>query len=293
MPQNLPRPWAPLFQKITTALSVKKQSLIAEATEYRKLREDLLAQQADNVAAAGYKVYSQNDEDGIIAEIFSRIGDGQTFMEIGVENGRECNTHLLMLKGWRGCWVEANAESCTQIRKDLGGDDVPGTFRLIEAFARRDNIADLYHEACSFLNTHQLDFFSLDIDSNDLHVLEAMLAAGARPSVLCVEYNGQFPPPLSLAVEYSDSRPWSLDDYFGASLQAFDDLVGRFGYVLVTCNLIGINAFYVLEEKAGPFPRRSIGELYQPMRLYLTPMPQGHRPTLKFLRDRLLRAALA
>jgi hypothetical protein len=289
--QKLLRPLAPLFQKIVTALSVKKQSIIAESGEYRALREELVKRQPDNVACSGYKVYSQNDEDGIISEIFSRIGGGGTFLEIGIENGRECNTHLLLLKDWRGCWIEANAESCAQIRNDLGRDDVPGKFRLIETFARRDNIADLYRQACSFLDTDQLDFFSLDIDSNDLHVLEAMLSAGARPAVLCVEYNGQFPPPLSVTVEYSDSRPWGLDDYFGASLQAFDDLAGRFGYVLVTCNLVGINAFYVLEEKAGPFARRPIEELYQPMRLYLTPMPQGHRPTLKFLRDKLSRSA--
>jgi len=36
----------------------------------------------------GYKVYCQNDEDGIIAEIFRRIGTtSRTFVEFGVETG--------------------------------------------------------------------------------------------------------------------------------------------------------------------------------------------------------------
>src|SRR5437660_108976 len=58
----------------------------------------------------GYKVYSQNDEDGIIAEIFRRIGVvGKTFVEFGVETGVECNTAKLLVEGFRGLWIEANA----------------------------------------------------------------------------------------------------------------------------------------------------------------------------------------
>src|SRR6516164_6980128 len=40
----------------------------------------------------GFKVYSQCDEDGIIQEIFRRIGTGnRVFVEFGVETGVECN----------------------------------------------------------------------------------------------------------------------------------------------------------------------------------------------------------
>src|SRR5262249_7673878 len=41
----------------------------------------------------GFKVYSQADEDGIIQEIFNRIGaPSRTFIEFGVETGIECNS---------------------------------------------------------------------------------------------------------------------------------------------------------------------------------------------------------
>ena len=64
----------------------------------------------------GFKVYSQNDEDGIISEIFSRIGTtDKRFIEFGVENGLECNTHYLLLKGWSGLWLEGSEESCADI----------------------------------------------------------------------------------------------------------------------------------------------------------------------------------
>ena len=48
----------------------------------------------------GFKVYSQSDEDGIIQEIFKRIGTtNRTFIEFGVETGVECNSVKLLVEG--------------------------------------------------------------------------------------------------------------------------------------------------------------------------------------------------
>jgi hypothetical protein len=47
-----------------------------------------------------YQVFSQNGEDGIIQEIFKRIGTtNKFFFEFGVANGEECNTLLLLHQG--------------------------------------------------------------------------------------------------------------------------------------------------------------------------------------------------
>src|SRR5213595_496662 len=60
----------------------------------------------------GYKVYSQNDEDGIIAEIFRRIGTtDRRFVEFGVETGIQCNSVKLLVEGWQRLWIEANPQS--------------------------------------------------------------------------------------------------------------------------------------------------------------------------------------
>ena len=57
----------------------------------------------------GFKAYSQNEEDGIIQEIFRRIGTiNKTFIEIGVGNGLENNTLYLLLQGWRGLWIDSS-----------------------------------------------------------------------------------------------------------------------------------------------------------------------------------------
>src|SRR3954470_11450387 len=57
----------------------------------------------------GFKMYSQNDEDGIIQEIFRRIDTThRTFVEFGVESCVECNSAKLLIEGWRVLWIEAD-----------------------------------------------------------------------------------------------------------------------------------------------------------------------------------------
>jgi len=46
----------------------------------------------------GFKVYSQSDEDGIIQEIFNRIG---TSNRVFIEAGVECNSVKLLIEGGR------------------------------------------------------------------------------------------------------------------------------------------------------------------------------------------------
>ena len=87
-------------------------SLAARQIELARLWADELAKprHADpkRLLRYGFKVYSQADEDGIIQEIFRRIGTtNRTFVEFGVEAGVECNTAKLLLDGWNGLWIEA------------------------------------------------------------------------------------------------------------------------------------------------------------------------------------------
>lgn len=264
--------------------------MVARVEALERLRREVAARQPGNLAGGGYKVYSQSEEDGIIAAIFEQVGGGRTFLEIGVEDGTECNTHLLALQGWRGQWIEADPAHCGRIREGLGGDSFAGRFRLVEARVRADNAEALYREACGFLGVEQVDFLSIDIDGNDYFVLGALLASGVRPGVICTEYNGRFSPPMRICVTHDDAREWALDDYFGASLQRFHDLLEPHGYRLVTCNLVGVNAFFVRQDKAAGLQTFAPGEVWQPLRLYLSPLPSAHAPSLKFLRDALSEA---
>jgi hypothetical protein len=244
--------------------------------EIRGLRDGLKAAMPDNPAAHGFKVYSQFDEDGIIEEIFRRIGDGRTFVEIGCGNGLENNTHYLLLKGWSGTWVDGSEQNIAEIRQHLPANK---RLKIVGQIVDRENVRDLV--------PRELDLLSLDIDGNDLEVLTSIMTVSS-PKVICVEYNGKFPPPTSVSIRYDPSHTWAHDDYYGASLQAFVDLLE--GYKLVACGLSGANAFFVRKDVAGKFSDYPVGALYQPHRVHLIFLEAGAIPSYKFLANELARA---
>lgn len=63
-------------------------------------------------------VNSQDGEDGIIHEIFRRIGVSQYyFVEIGVGDGYENNTAFLLSQGWKGAWIDADNTFLHAVRR--------------------------------------------------------------------------------------------------------------------------------------------------------------------------------
>jgi hypothetical protein len=93
----------------------------------------------------GFKVYSQNDEDGIIQEIFRRIGmQHRTFIEFGVQTGSECNTAKLLLEGWRGLWIEADSMQVRNMRQSLGMLIGNKSLTLTEALVTAENVNGLF-----------------------------------------------------------------------------------------------------------------------------------------------------
>lgn len=279
------------FQFWTGVHELRKGNAILQTQEYARLRAEAAKRAPENVALSGYKVYSQTDEDGIIAAIFDRVPHDRRFVEIGVQTGIECNTLLLLLKGWRGSWIEGSQNACRNIAEALGGQAFPRRFRATNSFVTRENVAALVSAEMAFIEADELDFFSLDIDGNDLHCMRALLEAGIKPKVVCVEYQGKFPPPVSVTIEYQPDHVWDGTDFMGSSLQVFVDLFGQHGFRLLTCNLTGINAFFVREDFAGLFAEISVETLWQPYRPWLSPFVTGHSPSLGYLQRELALAA--
>jgi hypothetical protein len=254
------------------------------AREVAQLRRELCRSMPENPAARGFKVYSQSDEDGIIETICSRLQlDPGTFVEIGCGDGHENNTHYLLLKDWRGVWIDADASNVALIRASL--PDTRRRLRITCCRVTAENVASLLRQELTALSaTHTIDLLSIDIDGNDLAVAQA--AEAISPKVLIVEYNAKFPYPMSQCVKYDPVHTWKNDDYHGASLGAWVEALGT-RYRLVCCNLAGTNAFFVRGDLAAQFTLRDPAELYQPARFYLTALRSGHRSSLSFLANHL------
>jgi hypothetical protein len=223
----------------------------------------------------GYKVYSQNDEDGIIAEIFRRIGTtSRTFVEFGVETGVECTTARLLVEGWRGLWIESNAGSAAAIRRDFAPFIDGGKLRLQESRVTAENINALIGQGGI---SGEIDLISIDIDGNDYWVWKAIDVV--NPRVVVIEYNATLRPPMALVVPYRADAQWDGSNHYGASLEALVRLAAAKNYRLVGCSVAGVNAFFVRADLAADrfLEPATAREHYEPPRHYFHMLPAGHR----------------
>lgn len=215
----------------------------------------------------GYKVYSQNDEDGIIQEIFKRIGTtNKIFVEFGVEDGLESNCHYLLHKDWSGLWIDGNSDNVSKIKDTFHPVIQSGNLQVKCAFITKDNINSLIREAGII---GEIDLLSIDIDGNDYYVWESIDVI--KPRVVVIEYNGKFPPDYAWKMEYNQNHVWNGSDLYGASLKAYERLGKKLGYKLVGTNVRGVNAFFVRSELTGDkfFEPSTSEALYNPLRLDL------------------------
>lgn len=191
----------------------------------------------------GFKVYSQNEEDGMIAEIFNRIGTtNKFFVEFGVEDGLQCNTHFLLFQGWEGVYMEGSAEFCEKIRENFKIPLKKGQLTLLHSFITAENINDLIAQTKA-KDLVEIDLLSIDIDGNDYHIFNAISVI--KPRVIVIEINAKFPPPVEYVMPYNPTHIWDGSDIQGASLESLTKLAKQKGYNLVATDLKGVNAFFV------------------------------------------------
>lgn len=257
-------------RRLTTLAIIERERYV------ETLLSDPLYRKERRLERFGYKVYSQNDEDGIIQEIFRRIGTtARTFVECGVQNGLENNTLTLLLKGWSGLWIEGSEDCVLHIQKTFRDVISTGRLRVRRAFIDRDNINSLITEHFN----GDIDLLSIDIDGNDIYILDSVNVI--TPRVIVIEYNGKFPPPVDVAQEYNPDHRWDGTDYGGSSLAAVTRVAKDKGYCLVGCGVAGVNAFFIRNDLVGdkfdlPFTAENH---YQPARYFLwQTFVSGHPP---------------
>lgn len=252
-------------------------------------RQDILRlpkyQDEKRLERFGYKVYSQNDEDGIIAEIFRRIGmANRFFIEFGVQDGLECNSHFLLLQGWSGVFIEGGTKYCKEIERNFQTPIAQNRLTLLNEFITAENINDLFAKTRA-VEIGDIDLLSIDIDGNDYHIFKAVKVI--NPRVIIIEMNSKFPPPAEWIMPYNPSHMWDYTDNQGASLESLTKLGKEKGYRLVATNISGVNAFFVREDLCGDkFPEDcSAANLYNAYPIMIHPI--GHRAA-KYLENACL-----
>jgi len=250
----------------------------------KELQESPRYQVPGHLIPYGYKIYSQNEEDGIIREIFNRIGTtNKVFIELGVGNGLENNTLALLFENWKGLWIEGSAQSVDSIKNHFVNTIATGQLSVICSYITRDNVNELLS---SYLQNKEIDLLSVDIDGNDYHVFEHI--SSVAPRVVVIEYNAKFPPPIVFCMRYNEKHVWDSTDNFGASLKFLEIKLGEKGYNLVGCNLTGSNAFFVRQDLTGdkfasPFTAENH---FQPARYWLGMTASGHPASYSTLENR-------
>ncbi len=251
------------------------RDVVSSLNEAERRIVEQMASDADHLLHSEDATRSQNGEDGIIAEIFRRIGTTtSTFVEIGAADGVENCTGALVDSGWGGVWVEGDpekAEAARRLLRGSQGDSEPDAAEVVvlDSFVDRDSVVDLLSSAGV---ARDFDLLVVDIDGNDAWVLERICEVH-RPRVIVVEYNAALGTSRRWVMPYDADHHWDETSRHGASLAALDDIAASFGYDLVGCDSLGVNAFFVQGSESEHFTIRSVEGTWVPPRFNL---PFGH-----------------
>lgn len=221
------------------------------------------------------KVYSQGGEDGILQEIFRRIGTtNKVFCEFGASDGIQNNTVFLLNIGWSGLWIEGGEAAVRRATQRYASYIGSGKLKVQQAFVTAENIESLFQKADL---PEAFDLLSIDIDRNDYYVWAAITRY--QPRAVVIEFSSVFPPGIDWVIPYDANKLWDGSSRTGATLTAYERLGRAKGYALVGCSLSGVNAFFVREDLAqGKFAAPFTAENhYEPPRHYLNWYTPGQR----------------
>ena len=215
---------------------ILKAKLLSVKNRYFKKIKDL--------SDIEFQVYSQWGEDGIIDWLINKYPEiPKSFLEIGTQDYKESNTRFLLInKNWNGFIIEADKAAVEDIKSQR--IYWKHNLRAINEFITKDNINNVIKK---FNIPKKIGLLSLDIDGVDYWVLKKLSALD--PSIIVCEYNSLFGQKKSVTVPYKSnfirSKEHYSNLYYGASINAFIDLMKKKNYFLIGTNSAGNNAFFV------------------------------------------------
>lgn len=225
---------------------------------------------------SGFRVYSQNDEDGILLRIFTQIGMTNRYV---AEIGSNCScsalsvpenmsTNLLVNHGWHGSIFEIDHVECTRMihffanhlstkhfhyeSKGVNGYYSP---QVVCEKINSSNVNDIFRNA---IVPDEPDLLVVDIDGDDYVVVENIDCIS--PRVIVVEFEKRFRHRFSVVQRRQEDFNTGWVQSGTVSLLAWERLLGEKGYYLCSVSSVGFNAFFVRKDVAQGKIRRVMSE---------------------------------
>ncbi|MEW5744467.1 MAG: hypothetical protein AB1805_03360 [Nitrospirota bacterium] len=211
------------------------------ASQLRQIHE------VNSLSDAGFSVYSQFDEDGIVEWLLQRVPIASTrFVEFGVSNYKESNTRFLLKnRNWRGLVLDCGSENIGIIHND----EISWKHELLayHAFVTPENINDILKKS-DF--TGEIGLLSVDAGGMDYWIWKAIEVIA--PCIVICEYNAIFgdlhPVSIPYAHDFDRAKAHYSDLYWGAGIVAFENVARLKGYTLIGSNAGGHNAFFIRDD---------------------------------------------
>ena len=238
-----------------------------------------------DISAAGFRIFSQFEEDGIALALLASLGDGsRLFVDIGAGDGVFANNcaNLAINLGFHGLFIDANAALVERGRAFYA--EHPDTSLYPPVFANAEVTPATVNDLVGAVGFGgEIDFLSIDIDGNDYWVWEALTVV--EPRVVVIETHPELGH-RSLVAPYAKDParvPGMPAHFLGASPAAMTTLAARRGYRLVAANRFGFNLFYVREELATPaMPAVQPDDLFRHPRAKARALPDSALAGLPF-----------
>jgi hypothetical protein len=240
----------PVVQEVTSTIESRIESRVEDEAAAQKTllhQYRLLASMDDkwrpSLLDAGFRKYSQFDEDGVLLLIFALLAPiNRTCVEICAGDGRVCNTtNLIINHGWWGHLFDGDEHQVKAGQAFFAQhkDTFIHPPRFTQAWITAENVNDLILQSGA---SGPIDLLSLDIDGVDYWVWKAITVI--EPQVVVCETANLIAPDRALTVPY-DPKFVATSDYRGASLAAMCKLGREKGYRLVGAHRFGFNAFFI------------------------------------------------
>jgi len=181
-----------------------------------------------------WKKYSQVNEECYLEHILKSVPKvNNLIVELGAWDGYHLsNTRYFIEKGYDALLIDGD---------NKGNDEVK------QHFITKENVVSLLKQ---YKTPKKFDLFCIDLDGNDLYVLEEVLKAKYKPSVILAEFNPIWAAGESYTITYNPEHTWGNDDYYGFSFTAGCDMAEKYGYTCIFQN-DSINMYFVENSLLG------------------------------------------